>query len=184
MSGPPRVIALCGLAGSGKSTIADHLVADHGYTRVKFAETLKNMLRALGLTDRHIEGDLKEQPCSLLGGQTPRRAMITLGTEWGRELIWQDLWVNNWRERAQAVLDAGGKVVVDDMRFPNEADFATSLGALRIRVIRPGQLAGAHQSEAHASGMPVDREVMNDGTVSEIHAQIGLILYGPYGEPA
>lgn len=179
----PRVIALCGLAGSGKSTIADRLVAEDGYTRVKFADTLKNMLRTLGLTDGHIEGDLKEQPCALLGGQTPRHAMITLGTEWGRELIWQNLWVNNWRERAKAVLDAGGKVVVDDMRFPNEADFAAALGALRIRVVRPGQQAGAHQSEAHAASMPCDREVVNDGSIAALHAQVGLILYGPYGEP-
>jgi hypothetical protein len=79
-----RLIALTGYAGSGKSTLADILACEHGFTVVKFAGPLKAMLRALGLDEREIEGDLKEQPCQLLAGHTPRRAMQTLGTEWGR----------------------------------------------------------------------------------------------------
>ena len=172
----PRVIALCGLAGSGKSTIADHLIGCHGFTRVKFADTLKAMLRMLGLDNRHIEGELKELPCPMLGGATPRHAMITLGTEWGRDMIWRDLWVSNWLARAQAVLDAGGRVVVDDMRFPNEAEYAAKLGAVRLRVVRPGATAGAHVSEAHAGALPVDFTVANDSDVPALLAQADRAL--------
>jgi hypothetical protein len=59
-------VALTGLAGSGKSTAALHLVNRHGFERVRFAGPLKAMVRALGLTDREIDGDLKEVPCGLL----------------------------------------------------------------------------------------------------------------------
>jgi hypothetical protein len=51
------------------------------WRQVKFAGPLKSMCMALGLTEAHIEGHLKEVPCELLCGQTPRHAMQTLGTE-------------------------------------------------------------------------------------------------------
>jgi hypothetical protein len=51
-------------------------------------------------------GDLKEVPVDCLDGQTPRRAMQLLGTEWGRTLS-ADLWINAWRRAAEvACLEA------------------------------------------------------------------------------
>jgi hypothetical protein len=61
-----QIIAFTGLAGSGKSTAAKHLCTRHGFERVRFAGPLKDMMRALGLTEREIEGDRKESPCALL----------------------------------------------------------------------------------------------------------------------
>ena len=87
----PSVIAITGQAGSGKTTIAKHLELEYNYVRVRFAEVLKDMLLALGLTEEEINGDLKEKPCSLLLGKTPRHAMQTLGIEWGRNLIHPDI---------------------------------------------------------------------------------------------
>ena len=91
MTNRPGLLGIHGKAGSGKSTAAQVLI-DGGFKRVKFADPLKNMLRAIGLTDQHIEGDLKEVPCDMLLGQTPRHAMQTLGTEWGRGCIGGEFW--------------------------------------------------------------------------------------------
>lgn len=79
----PPVIALTGLAGSGKSTASKYLVEKHGYQLVKFAGPLKDMLRAIGFGEDDIEGNGKELSNSLLCDKTPRHAMQTLGTEWG-----------------------------------------------------------------------------------------------------
>jgi hypothetical protein len=182
-----NVIALCGTAGAGKSTIADYLVSDLGYTRIKFADGLKNMLRSLGLDEDEIEGSRKEKPCALLCGKTPRHAMVTLGTEWGRNLIGPDFWTTIWRERVATVLNSGGRVVVDDMRFPNEADAATDAGAFRMRVVRPMSLMGlssGHVSESFITMLPVDAEITNDDGVDELIAQAAKHILGPYGEPA
>ena len=51
----PSVLGITGRAGSGKTTAADYLVSN-GWRRVKMAGPLKDMMRAGGLTDRHIEG--------------------------------------------------------------------------------------------------------------------------------
>ena len=96
-----NLIALTGLAGSGKTTAADYLVKAHGFACISFAGPIKSMLRTLGLTalediEEVFEGEGKEKPNRLLCGKSPRFAMQTLGTEWGRDLIGPDLWVNAW----------------------------------------------------------------------------------------
>lgn len=170
------VIGLSGLAKSGKSTVADHLVERHGFVRVKFSGPLKDMLRAIGLTERHIEGDLKELPCDLLCGASPRKAMLLLGTEFGRDLISPDLWTTLWRSRCDAVPECCG-IVADDVRFHNEVAAARALSpsATVLRIERSeGTATINHRSEAMA--FDVDMIVHNDGTIEELQANIDAIV--------
>lgn len=158
-----RLIGFCGLAGSGKSTAAQILVEHYGFARQRFADPLKAMLRALGLSEREIDGDLKEKPCARLMGKTPRDAMQSLGTEWGRALIADDLWVELWRKSVQYHLSIGGKIVVDDVRFPNEVAAIRAIGGKIIRVRRDmrSESLGAHASETQA--LDVDAAIFNEG---------------------
>lgn len=144
----PPVIALTGLAGSGKSTASKYLAEKHGYQLVKFAGPLKDMLRAIGLSEAQIEGELKEEPCEWLQGATPRHAMQTLGTQWGRACIGPSFWIELWVRRVNLIIAAGGRVVVDDCRFPNEADEVRKLGGVVWKIVGRGGIAGAHESEA------------------------------------
>jgi hypothetical protein len=139
------IVGLCGAIGSGKTTAAKHLVDARGFERVRFAGPLKNMMKALGLTYDEIDGHLKEEPCELLGGKTPRHAMQSIGTEWGRELIDPDLWVRAWKRNAQ--LATSFHIVADDVRFPNEVDMIRSMGGKIIKVERPGVGLDGHISE-------------------------------------
>lgn len=174
----PNLLALCGAAGAGKSTIAAELAAQHGYTVVKFAAPLKAMLRALGLTDDEIEGHLKEQPSELLGGATPRHAMQTLGTEWGRQLIHADLWVGAWARTVQCVHAAGGRVVVDDCRFANELATVLKLGGVAVRLARAGAgIAGAHSSENGLDNVELPT-VANDAAPGEVAAALTDLIAG------
>jgi hypothetical protein len=153
-----RLIALHGPAGSGKSYAASILVEEFGFTRMKFAGPLKAMMHTLltyaGVPDeellRYSEGDLKETPLELFGGRTPRHIMVTLGTEWGRDLIAPDLWVNLAMQPILEHLAAGCSVVVDDCRFLNEALEIRKLGGhvVKIRPTWPGAPgATGHLSE-------------------------------------
>lgn len=158
------VIAFAGVAGSGKTTAAMHLLNTHGYVRTRFADPLKAMLRAIGLGSEELDGWLKEKPMALLGGKTPRHAMQTLGTEWGRECIGKTFWENLWIERASECLDMGGRVVVDDVRFANEAEAVRRLGGMVVGITGRGGIAGSHSSEV--IDFPVDVTIENDGDLS------------------
>lgn len=167
------IIGLSGLAGAGKSVVADVLVREFGFTRVKFADPLKNMLRTMladmGHTaedvERHIEGDLKEVPMPELG-VTPRHLMITLGTEWGRDLVRSDLWVRLWAAKAERF----DRVVADDVRFPNEIEALRDYGGRLWRIERPGLVSSGHVSEA-LPGTP-DATFGNDRTLDDLRTRV------------
>lgn len=167
----PRLVALTGAAGSGKSTATRFLVERHGYTLVKFAGPLKAMCRAVGLSEEQIEGDLKEEPCEMLCGKTPRYLMQAMGTELGRNLIGENLWVNLWRSRALDIMaHSFGRVVVDDCRFPNEAEAVRQLGGMIIKLEGRGGIAGQHASEAGCGQH--DAVVTNDGGMVDLYASV------------
>jgi hypothetical protein len=149
-----NLVAFTGYAGAGKSTAAQTMV-DAGWKRVKFADPLKAMMRAFyrdaGLSDamieRKIEGDLKEIPCHLLCGKTPRHAMRTLGTEWGRNAIHENLWVSLAEHKIKAAWADEIKVVIDDCRFENEAEMIRETGGTIVEVTGRVERSSDHPSE-------------------------------------
>jgi hypothetical protein len=169
----PPVIGLVGRRGSGKSLVARRLVAVHGYLRVPFAAPLKDMLRAIGLDEVYL-GSLKEQPCPLLCGATPRHAMQSLGSEWGRSLIHPDLWVTLWREKAYQ--SKAPLIVADDVRFANEAATVRALGGALLRVTRrdapAGEEADSHVSETEQMGIECNATLRNDYTILDLDAAV------------
>lgn len=172
------VIGFVGYAGSGKSEAAKRLIEKHGYVRERMAGPLKEMLRGLGLTDRELDGDLKEKPCELLCGKTPREAMQLLGTEFGRQMIGGDIWVSSWLRRAGVALsDGAAGVVADDVRFPNEVGAIRSASGLIIRVDRDGVDRRYRHASEDIEKLDVDVIVHNDGTVEDLHGKIDDILF-------
>lgn len=169
-----KLIGITGYAGSGKTTAARILVERHKFLQVKFAGPLKAMVRCLGLGDAEIEGNLKELPSAILGGKTPRHAMQTLGSEWGRDLIHPNLWVNAAMAMVDDALDHGGRVVIDDLRFPNEAEAIKSRGGMIVRIQRDGVgPVNAHHSEAN--DIPPDWMIYNSGTLGGLGLQLDIL---------
>lgn len=180
-----QLIGVTGRKYHGKDTVARELVLK-GYAIVRFAGPLKAMLRAFyvehgidaATIERKIEGDLKEQPCPLLRGKSPRYAMQTLGDEWGRQQIADDLWVESLLYRAENV----EKAVVPDVRYPNEQQAIHRAGGEVWRV-NAGNRVPNNDSSGHASEqvekLHVDKEIWNEGTPFELSATVKAALSLP-----
>lgn len=170
----PLVIAFTGLATAGKSTAAN-IAQQHypGCVRLSFADPLRQMLVALGLSADALAR--KTEPCAILCGKTPRQALQTLGTEWGRNSIGPELWVNAMRVRIGHAVAAGLRVVIDDCRFLNEARLVHELGGRVIALARPGLVQMAHASEAGIPSSNVDARIVAD-TVDDLRVQLLALL--------
>lgn len=196
------IIGVCGYRKTGKSTVAD-ILRNQGFVRRRFAEPLKDMLRVVGLTDAHLDGDLKELPSDLLCSKSPRHAMQTLGTEWARDCIHPEFWVKLWYRDVIKMHAGSGpiKILVDDVRFPNEVLAIREAGGVIWRVTRPGygaddtssctrrfphwlhdpfgmQCRRVHISESYIADIRPDIELMNDGSIVQLQALIARYLAG------
>lgn len=169
------LIAFTGHKGHGKGEAAKTLIAN-GYVNMKFAGALKDMMYALGLSDEEIEGRLKEKPCPLLCGATPRHAMQTLGTDWGRHLIHPDLWVNTLKRRVIKLI-GHRDVVIDDCRFHNEVDTIKELGGYVVKVLNPRvPIDLTHQSEREISELSYDGLIINGGTKDDLAWNVEFVI--------
>ena len=69
----PNIIGLSGAAGCGKDTVADHLIAEHGYSKISFAAPIKRAIEAMfGVGDEIWARDVKEKKHQHLLGFSPR----------------------------------------------------------------------------------------------------------------
>ena len=176
----PRVIGLYSPAPqSGKTAVAYEL-QQHGYISVSFAGPLKRMLsvflNSAGYGHDMIESMLFEHKEEKIPefGVTPRHLMQTIGTEWGRECIGPDVWVDVWKSSVMKWLDGGLNVVVDDMRFPNEWDAVRDLGGECWYITRPrtAKPESEHASEGALDSHGFDMRLINDGTLPDLYNQV------------
>lgn len=167
-----QIIALSGFARSGKDETAKVLVEEFGFQQVAFADKLREMLYALNpivLADVktpmgtdgygngvwHVQSVIdeygwhgyKETPF----GKEIRRLLQRLGTEAGRQTLWDSIWI----DAALTGLAPDAKVVVSDARFFNEFDAVRARGGEVWRIERPGVgPANDHASEMEAINYP------------------------------
>lgn len=183
-----KLIGVTGKAGSGKDTVAEYLVREYGFERYGFADPIKQGLcAAFGLMPFDFaDRARKEQPIERLGGKSPRQLAQWFGTEFGRNMICEDIWIRMAQFRYDALVDmvrntfgpAPVGMVVSDVRFENEAAWIRKTGGAVWHVVRPViESVAAHVSEAGVAFADGDRWVHNYGTISELHECIdGLML--------
>lgn len=174
----PRLIGITGRAGAGKDTLADYLVNRFDYRKYSLSTTLKKLIadrfgyRVEMLDDRTF----KEMPREQFGYHaspdfsselfSPRSWMQWLGTEVGRHIGGEDVWVNmmerEWRGLNAYMRLVPPRMVVPDVRFDNEARRIHLLGGVVLRVVRDDVVAVAkHVSEAGVSDELVNVQVVN-----------------------
>lgn len=169
VAAPSRLIGLTGKARSGKDTVAGFLPG----CRISFAAPLKRGLKTmLRLDEEHVNGSLKEVELDWLG-KSPRQLLQTLGTDWGRNLVHQDLWLLLAKRDIESMLALNIDVIVTDVRFDNEAELIRSLGGQVWHIVRPdAQAVNAHASEAGVTWRIDDISIYNNGTLEELQTLV------------
>ncbi|WP_313196198.1 hypothetical protein [Shinella zoogloeoides] len=185
----PSLIAFYSPAAQmGKSTATRLLKEGLGYRNVKFADPLKAMTRCfleqIGVPpdqlEDFVEGHRKEEPLTEYGfdGLTTRKIMQTLGKEWGRDQIDPNLWTTIAARKARSIMSDGDRVVIDDMRFPNEYDLVKNMGGEAWCVYNPRVEipVSGHQSEGLLANHAFDKALINDGTIEDLEkAVVGAV---------
>jgi hypothetical protein len=138
------IIGVVGFIGSGKGTAADILVEKHGFVKLSFADAVKDATAAIfGWPRALLEGDTLESrefretkdewwSKKFEFDFSPRLALQLMGTEAGRNVFHQDVWVHALERKAEMYKN----VVIADVRFPNEIDWMRSKGGFAVRVQR------------------------------------------------
>jgi hypothetical protein len=147
-----KLIGISGKANVGKDYVAS-ILKSWGMTPFSFALHLK--MDAIGKGEGTYEEVMHTKPPHI------RKRLQLKGTEEGREVYGEDIWVktldawltyysNEWNKNA---------FVISDVRFENEADYIKSRGGILIRVVSDDRLTTSKLTEeqkTHASEIALD----------------------------
>lgn len=106
---------------------------------------------------------------------TPRLALTTLGTEWGRTL-YNDIWASKTLRDAEM---SERNIVITDMRYKNEFNLAKRKGAMFLRITRPGITPSTHSSETELLDIPdseFDFVLRNDGSLDDLYEKLIVLI--------
>ena len=167
------IIGLSGYANAGKDSVAQILVEKFGYKRMAFADAIRDILYTLDpLTNNglHVKAivddygwDIAKQDIEI------RRLLQVLGTEVGRNVFGDDVWVDVLISK----LEPMDKVVITDVRFQNEAREIHNLAGVLWRINRDGVSAvNEHISETQMDQYLFDEIVDNDGSLEDLENTI------------
>lgn len=166
------IIGITGKARSGKDTFGD-LLGMELQTKEPLATTVgaalaypikmavAAMLDCCGID---VNKYPKEKTIPEVGA-SPRELYQTLGTEWGRELLGEDVWFDLLVSRVQFSSYTPKYVVVTDVRFDNEAMRCHYV----IKIERDEvEKVAEHVSEAGVDDKYISMTVSNNGTLAAL----------------
>jgi dephospho-CoA kinase len=167
------VIGLCGKAGSGKSTVAQYLQENYGFERIAFADSLKEILLESGIVS----------PLDLVK-KTPyaRFLLQRIGTDVIRNQVDPNFWINKTLKKIGELIFKGKKnIVIEDVRFPNEAELINLFNGTVIKVVRNNNTLDRedlknHESETFIEQLLVDTIINNTGTIDDLYKELDKII--------
>ena len=183
---PEMVLGCAGYAMVGKDTAADALESA-GWTRRGFASALRDILYAtnpqaqipdtLGHFRRVSEivddkgwTDAKKVP-------EVRELLQRLGTDAGRSVLGDEFWVRTLFER-----NTSDRIVIPDVRFPNEKRAIEDRGGIVIRIEREGYgPVNGHISETALDDAKWKYVIQNNGSPHDLGEKVLEIVRQHYG---
>jgi len=171
------IIGLSGYAQAGKDTVAKYLIEEHGFERIAFADTIRDILWEMNPLlgdDLHLQTVIDDYGWDVAKTKFPevRRLLQEIGVS-ARKYLDENIWI----AAALRKIDSEGNYVITDVRFANEAVMVRQLGGRVWRVERPGVYAvNNHVSENDLVGWKFDAYLLNFGTIEELNESVKACL--------
>jgi hypothetical protein len=160
------------------------------FTGYHFADSLKKALETIYGWDKSIWDSPEKEIEDPFWGISPRLAAQLLGTEWSMLLADRSpgyAMMTGRRTYVKALLrlaeqSPGKNYVVSDMRFQYEVsalhefglEHNTPIHTLRIRRPTVETTIDPHPSEQEILSLDVDAEIVNDGTIEDLYANVDV----------
>jgi Deoxynucleotide monophosphate kinase len=184
------IIGINGAKGSGKDTVANYLVEKYGFTRIGFADALKESCAALFNVPPASFEDWKNNPDAVVQVVAPgvskilsfREILQRYGTESHREVFGDNFWVEVAMKKVNELDFEGNNVVISDMRFPNELDAVANHSGILWKIRRPGydveQSGDTHQSEQFLADAYFDAIILNNASIDGLYETVDEVMVG------
>lgn len=166
-----RIIALAGREQSGKSTLADYLVAKYEMSRRHIKQPMMDMaaalLRHLGITDEReiferLDGARKNEDIPGWPGLTGRHILRVVGNETNNALspggkLFLKIWIDSQKD---------AKLIINEsVRFPVEREFLKPNDACVIWIKRNTGIPADLKYEPRIKS---DIMIYNEGTIEQL----------------
>lgn len=175
------LIGLIGKKRVGKDTLAEHLVGEHGFIRVAFADPLRQaaldldpIVGATVVVDEYVRlGGIVESVGweKAKGDYEVRRTLQRLGV--AIRNLDPDFWLRMGLEEAAKHEHA----VITDVRFRNEAKAVEKAGGVTIRITRETGLTDTHVSETELDDWTPHYVLSNEGDIESLHMCADMIVH-------
>jgi energy-coupling factor transporter ATP-binding protein EcfA2 len=191
---PLKILAFLGPAGSGKSTccqLLHTLGREEGkkVVRLSFADPLKKVCSdiycfAYDIPSESFYGtqEEKEAPHEAIGFRSGREILQFIGTG-GFRAMTPDVWVQYMLKHCEITARYGADlIVIDDLRYINEAAALRTLGAYIVRVQRETPIpesngsTAQHISETEQKTIDADEILWNNQDLSKLQRQLKRLL--------
>ena len=176
------IIGLSGYAQTGKDTIANYLVKNYGFTRVAFADPIREAVYKLNpnINIADMRGVSLADAVDKLGWETvkvesddARWLLQRMGTEVGREVFGDNFWVDIAMEKAHS----HDKVVFTDVRYPNELQAILEASGAVWRVVKDDVGAvNRHASETALDDYQFEYVIFNNDTIESLYESIDYFM--------
>lgn len=182
------IFGLKGYAGTGKDTVANILIEKYGFYRVAFADAVRDA--ALALDPWVLTWDLWDLSAYRLSEivevegwdgakrnhDEVRRILQAIGTDMGRAILGDDVWIEIAARKILAAFDHSD-FVITDARFQNECDFIRGGGGVIVGIDRPGfGPINNHVSDAGLNTITVDYTLNNNGSIEDLERKVDNLV--------
>jgi hypothetical protein len=182
MTGKPSlIIGISGFAGVGKDTVRNWLVEHHDFTGLAFADRVRQLAQHLDPYFPEL-GETYTQLVARLGYDVAKREhkcvrdyLIKIG-HGCRTIIHGDVWVDAALHPSKLEALQGKRVVLSDVRYPNEAKRIHDVGGVVLRLFRTGY-DGVDPTEVESlSKTDYDYGLLNESSLTNLYALLECIL--------